>query len=248
MKIGTIIHRLKSCSSTNDLAKEMADRDAKEGTVIISEEQTKGRGTKGRSWYSAKAKGLYTSIILRPKESAVSLLPLVAGIGVQNAILKTTGLRVGLRWPNDLVWKKKKLGGILCESGFLGNRINYVILGIGLNISHERSDFPEEIRSLATSLELAKKEAVDWSVLLQNLWESLDDWYSIFCQGKRSEIIRSFEENLVFSKGERITVVRDDDQVSGVFIGIDSQGGLILEKRGKRQFFYSAEIKKIEYR
>ena len=247
MEIGKIVHSFKSCSSTNDLAREMALQGAEEGTVIISEEQTAGRGTKGRIWYSPRKRGLYTSIILRPEESPISLLPLVAGLGAQQAIFEATGLRVGLKWPNDLVWEGKKLVGILCESGYLGNELNYVIMGIGLNISQERTDFPPEIRSRATSLKLAKKEEIDRDSLIRNLWKSLNFWYGLFCQGRKDEIICAFEGNLVFARGERITVVKPEEEVSGFFAGIDSQGGLILDVQGRRLSFYSAEIQTIEY-
>lgn len=247
MEIGKIVHSFESCSSTNDLAREMALQGAEEGTVIISEEQTAGRGTKGRIWYSPRKRGLYTSIILRPEQPSISLLPLVAGLGARQAIFEATGLQVGLKWPNDLVWEGKKLGGILCESGFLGNHLNYVIMGIGLNISQERTDFPPQIRSRATSLKLAKKEEIDRDSLIQNLWKTLNSWYGLFCQGRKDEIICAFEGNLVFSRGERITVVKPEEEVSGFFAGIDSQGGLILDVQGRRLSFYSAEIQTIEY-
>jgi len=158
MEIGAKINRIKSCSSTNDLAKEMALSGEEEGTVVISEEQTKGRGMKGRKWYSARRKGIYLSVILRPPHSNISLLPLVAGLAVTDAVFDSAGLRIKLRWPNDLIWGKKKLGGILCEGGFLGDRINYAILGIGLNVNHGRGDFPEEIRHQATSLKLYQRK------------------------------------------------------------------------------------------
>jgi BirA family biotin operon repressor/biotin-[acetyl-CoA-carboxylase] ligase len=136
MEIGAKIVRVESCPSTNDLAKELALSGEKEGTVVISEEQTQGKGTKGRSWFSARRKGLYLSVILTPPSPKISLLPLVAGLAVSDAVFSTVGIRTSLKWPNDLVWEGKKLGGLLCESGYLGNRVNYVILGLGLNVSH----------------------------------------------------------------------------------------------------------------
>jgi len=247
MKIREIIYRVESCSSTNDLAREMAIEGAQEGTVIISTEQTKGRGTKGRSWYSVKNKGLYLSIILRPENSNISLLPLMAGLAVKEAIFKTLKLSIGLRWPNDLIWKDCKLGGILSESSFLGNRVNYIILGIGLNLSQKKEDFPEEIRSIATSLKLITGKIVDEAALLRNLWKALNRWYLLFCQGQGHKIVWSFEKNSIFPPGKKITVESEKGLTTGIYRGIDSFGGLILEAGRKKTSFFSTEIKAITH-
>jgi BirA family biotin operon repressor/biotin-[acetyl-CoA-carboxylase] ligase len=243
MDIGAKIFRVKSCPSTNDLAKELALSGEEEGTVVISDEQTKGRGMKGRKWHSARKKGIYLSVILRPPHSNISLLPLVAGLAVTDAVFNSVGLRVKLRWPNDLIWGKKKLGGILCEGGFSGDRINYAILGIGLNINHGRDDFPEEIRHQATSLELISKEDVDEDILLKNLWHALNQWYGRFLQNEKDKIVCHFQENSILPLGKEITLVTESGEVSGVYGGIHSQGSLILESQGKRKSFFSAEIK-----
>ena len=245
MKIGAKILRVKSCSSTNDLAKELAISGEKEGTAVISDEQTKGRGMKGRSWYSAPKKGLYLSVILRPTHSNISLLPLVAGLAVVDAVFDSVGIRVRLKWPNDLIWGKKKLGGILCEGGFLGNRVNYVILGIGLNMNFGRDDFPEEIRHQATSLKLITKEDMDENIILRNLWLALNHWYGQFLLGEYKKNVYYFKENLILPLGKEMIVLTERGEVSGIYRGIDSQGGLILESRGERRTFFSAEIKTI---
>lgn len=247
MEIGAIIHKVKSCSSTNDLAKKMAVKGAGEGTVIIAKRQTKGRGTKGRTWYSAENKGLYASIILRPEEHSLSLIPLMAGLAVREAIFEATGIHIGLRWPNDLIWGECKLGGILCESGFKGDHPSYVILGIGLNLSHKKKEFPEAIRSISTSLKLITKKDVDREGFLQNLWKALNHWYQLFCRGQGLKIIRSFEEGSVFTKGQKIMLQSQKGHITGIYKGVDSQGGLVLEEGGKDKAYFSAEIKKLIY-
>jgi len=246
MEIGAKIRRVKSCSSTNDLAKKLAYNGEEEGMAVVSAEQTKGKGTKGRSWFSAREKGLYLSVILHPPHSDISLLPLMAGVSVCDAIFKSVGLRIRLKWPNDVIWGKKKLGGILCESSFLGSQLNYVILGIGLNVSHRRETFPEEIRHQATSLKLITKVEVDKKALLGNLWPVLNYWYGQFLQGKAENIVRAFQENSVLAPGKDITVITEGTEVSGTYQGIDLLGGLILETRGERRSFFSAEIKTIK--
>jgi len=247
MKIGITIHRVKSCPSTNDLAKEMAESGAQEGTIVIAQEQTKGRGTKSRSWFSAKGKGLYLSLILRPPKKVLSLLPLVAGLATREAIQKSSGLDTQLLWPNDIVWEKQKLGGILCESEILGNQLMYTIIGLGLNLSHERRDFPPEIRRTATSLKLATKKFTDEDVLLEYFCETFSRWYRFLCQGKGGEIIKAFERYSSFRRGDKINLIRDEGQISGNFLGLAADGALLLEVGMKKHIFYSAEIKKIEH-
>ena len=117
MRIGVKIHRIKSCPSTNDAAKELAMAGGKEGTVIISEEQTRGKGTRGRNWYSARKKGIYLSVILHPSRPNISLLPLMAGLAVNEAIFSTLDIRTKLKWPNDLLLDNRKFCGILTETG-----------------------------------------------------------------------------------------------------------------------------------
>ena len=245
MNIGAKILRVKSCSSTNDLAKERALSGESEGTVVIAEEQTKGKGTKGRSWYSARKKGLYLSVVLTPPFPDISLLPLVAGLAVCEAILSCLGVRVGLKWPNDVVWKGKKLGGILCESGFLGNRVNYAILGVGLNVTHEKGDFPKGMRRQAISLKLIKKEKIEEEAFLDCLWQFLNHWYGCFLKGEKQRILRAYQEKSVLLLGEKIDLTMGREVLSGIYRGLDLQGGLILERDGLRESFFSAEIKTI---
>lgn len=246
MEIGAKIHWIKSCTSTNDLAKEMALAGEEEGTVVVSDEQTKGRGTKGRSWYSARKKGLYLSFILYPLQPQISLLPLVAGLAANDAILESTGIRVGLKWPNDLVWGKKKLGGILCESGFLGNKASYVIVGIGINLNHERENFPGEIRSTATSLKLIMRKKIDRKETLQKLCRALNRWYGLFRERRNEEIVHSFQDYSILPLGKEVKLLTETGEVLGTYAGIDSDGGLILEREGKRMSFFSGEVRTIK--
>ncbi len=242
MKIGEKIIRVKSCPSTNALAKDLSLSGEKEGTVIISEEQTQGKGTKGRSWYSARKKGLYLSVILYPSSPDISLLSLMTGLAASDAIFSSLDIKISLKWPNDLVWEGKKLGGILCESGYLGNRVNYAILGMGLNVNHERGDFPEEIRQQAVSLKLITEKDIDEEQLLGNLWQMLNHWYGQFLLERREGIVNAFQEKSVLELGREVTVDMDGEKISGIYRGINPQGGLILESEGEKKILFSAEV------
>lgn len=218
---------------------------APEGTVIVSEEQTEGRGTKGRRWFSGRSYGLYVSFILRPPAKEISLLPLAVGLAACEAVEKSYALSVGLRWPNDIVWGGKKLGGILCESGFLGNRLDYVILGVGLNINHEEGDFPEEIRQTAVSIRMAAGKKSDPELLLRNLLGGLDDWYDAFLRGGERDIVQRFEKYSVLKKGDSLTVLSEGGFVQGIYAGIGLEGALLVRHHSGLRRFTSAEVVKI---
>jgi len=242
MKIGAKIIQVKSCSSTNDLANAMALEGEEEGTVIIAEEQTAGRGTKGRVWFSGMKKGLYLSVILRPGVKDLSLLPLAAGLALRDALSEIAKLPVSLRWPNDLICRGGKLGGILCEASFLGNEISHAVLGVGLNVNHDEESFPVQIRSQATSLKILHAKEFDARPFLFKLWQIMDDWYRIFLAGKKAQIIRAFEEFSEFSPGDRLTIITEKTKMTGEYLGIDLGGRLLLRLQGVERSFLAPEI------
>jgi BirA family transcriptional regulator, biotin operon repressor / biotin---[acetyl-CoA-carboxylase] ligase len=186
-----IIHSLKSCPSTNNVARDMAGLGAAEGTVVVAEEQTAGRGTKGRSWHSPRGKGLYVSLIVRPAPEEMPLIPLAAGLAARDAVERSSGLRVLLRWPNDIVWEGKKLGGVLCEGGFLGNRPEYAILGVGLNIDQGPRDFPDDIREQAVSIRMTARKPAKIKRVLKHLLAAFEKWRAGKKSSGRSRAIRS---------------------------------------------------------
>ena len=245
--IGSTIHRLATCTSTNDVARELAQAGAEGGTVVIARAQTGGRGTKGRSWHSAPGKGLYLSVVHRPRRNDIALLPATVGLAVVEAIGQAVGLEARLKWPNDVVWGEKKIAGILCESSFLGDRPSYVIVGIGVNVNHARADFPAEIRAKATSLRLALGKPVAMSGLERALLESLERRLGQFERGQRQAIVRAFESRLVFPVGAAIRVTGEREPVEGLFRGIDTGARFIVECGGQRVRLSPAEILDIEY-
>ena len=245
MKVGNRIHRVKSCPSTNDVAKDLALAGENEGTIIIAEEQTKGRGTRGRPWYSLAKKGLYASVILRPPSSLLYLLPLAAGLAVSDACWAALEIKVKLKWPNDLLWQRKKLGGILCETSLTGDRLSYAVLGLGININHSQEDFPPDIRGQATSLKLIKKKEIAMESLLASLWPCLDRWYHVILDGRKEKIINSFLKRSVFPLGKTLALLTDEGLIQGLFKGINCWGGLVLEVGGEEKVFFSGQINHI---
>ena len=247
MTIGTTIHSFSTCPSTNDLAKRLAREGSAEGTVVIADEQTEGRGTKGRSWHSPRGQGLYASVILRPRRADLSLLPLTAGVACLEAIREATGLEVALEWPNDIVWKHRKLGGILCEGEFLGNAVSFAVLGVGLNIGQKREDFPAALRRTATSLRLALGREVDRAALEKSLWPVLNRWYAAWVRGRKDEIVRTYESKLVIPAGAVVEVRKAGGTLRGVYRGLDLRARLKIEVDEEQMILSPAEILAIDY-
>lgn len=248
MKIGNKIYRVSSCPSTNELAKQRASQGDPEGTAVIADQQTKGKGTQGREWVSPPGKGVYVSFVLRPSDAHLPLLPLMGGLAVRDALSKTVKISVQLKWPNDILWKKKKLGGILCESSFWGGKLLSVILGIGLNTGHRSQDFPPEVRRAATSLELIlpRETKVERERIIENLFSSLEHWYDVFLRGENRKIVEAFQKHSVFQKGTKVTVAVENEVISGIYSGIHPQGGIVLRVGGKPQTFYSGQVHLLE--
>jgi len=247
MKVGVKIHHFESCTSTNDVAREMALKGAAEGVVIIAEEQTAGRGTKGRSWDSAKGQGLYLSVLLRPPAEATDFLPLMTGVAVREALAAATGLAVGLKWPNDLIVSGKKLGGILCESFWSGQKLDFTVVGIGLNLLHNSADFPLAVRPRATSVRQEGERLPKMDELLEHLFARLDFWYGLLRRGKRENILKEFEKRMVLPASRKMTVLYSGGKFTGLYRGLRPDGGILLESEGLTKGFAAPEIMDLIY-
>lgn len=246
MKIGEHVFSLPSCTSTNDIIRDMALQDAPEGTVVLAEEQTSGKGRYQRDWFSLRGKGLYLSILLRPPHATISLLTLTAGLAVADALKSSFGIDICLKWPNDLLWKGKKLGGILSESSFKGQQLSHVIVGIGININHKEGDFPANIRETAISLKQITHHEVDRDVFLQSLWKKMEIWYDLFMQQESDRIVSSFIESSCYSLGQNLIAITDSGAMLGTFKGIDKQGGIILETREGINTYFAVDLKSLQ--
>jgi BirA family biotin operon repressor/biotin-[acetyl-CoA-carboxylase] ligase len=148
---------LESTDSTNDEMCRLAASGAPAGTAVVADRQTAGRGRRGRFWHSSPGLGLYVSVLLRPRQEVRQLTrwTLAAGVAACEACREGVDRPVQIEWPNDLVWENRKLGGLLIETRSQGPAGAEVVVGLGINVSHQPSDFPQAIRDRATSLVLA---------------------------------------------------------------------------------------------
>ncbi|HDJ24343.1 MAG TPA: biotin--[acetyl-CoA-carboxylase] ligase [Candidatus Aminicenantes bacterium] len=241
MELGKKVIRLPSCSSTNDVLRELAERGEEEGVAVLAEEQVAGRGTKGRTWFSPPGMGLYLSVLLRPAQES-SLFPLLAGVAVVEAISEEYSLPLLIRWPNDLIWKEKKLGGILSESSFAGQRLSYVILGIGLNLNQAREDFPSFLQNTAVSLKMILHREFSPEYLASKIFPALNRWYNLVKVQGEEPILKTVERLSLFQPGETIIIETAKEKITGKFLGLDRYGRLVVKTKGATKAFSSGEI------
>jgi len=239
---GREIHAFQRITSTNDFAYKLAERGGKEGTLVIAEEQTRGRGRVGRAWYSPKGMGLWFSLILRPpiRSDEVNLLTFLSALSVAEVVERRFKINVGVKWPNDLLINGRKFCGILSELSFEAERINFVIVGIGINLNQEVRDFPPELQTTATSLRIELRYKVDRVKLLREILKRFEENYFLAIQGMPfageswavnspgfKKIIEEWERRCVIF-GKRVTVSWGENRTTGVAQGIDELGRLIL--------------------
>jgi len=241
--IGSDIRHYKTVGSTNDVALELAAAGVPEGVVVYADAQERGRGRIGRSWNSGLGKGLYLSVILRPRipVAALGLLSLAAGVAVREAILESFGLEGMVKWPNDLLVEGKKIAGVLIESRAGDGGQRYVVLGIGINTNWEEKDLEGEFRVLPTSLSLQTGEHIDIETFFPRLLCILDRYYQEICAAQGERLLANIVSCLD-RKGKQVTLSLPDRSVEGIIEGIDSQGGLVLNSSSGVETFFSGEL------
>ncbi len=227
--IGRQIRVFKETTSTNDVAEKMAHDGVSEGVVIIAESQTKGRGRLSRRWESSVGKGLWLSVLLRPEMAPQSAthITISAAVSIVRAIRHVTGLEAEIKWPNDVQGKGLKVAGILTELSAEVDRVRHLILGLGLNINHQPTDFPPEIRKIATSLAIETGALVDRPCLAARVLEELDFDYSRIRSGKFEQIALEWERSCS-TLGKAVRIQMGDRIVQGRAEALDGEGALLL--------------------
>ena len=216
--------------STNTRAKELARANALHGTVLIADAQTGGRGRLGRSFHSPASSGIYMSVIIRPQCRPDELMHLTcaAAVAACDAVEKAAGIRPGVKWINDLVYGKRKLAGILTELGLgTDGLVEYAIIGIGINCSQTEKDFPEDIRNIATSLEMIANRPVERAKIAAALIEELEKACRELISGK-ANLMRRYQSDCV-TLGQSISLLRGDVVRRGRALELDEQGGLVVQ-------------------
>lgn len=228
--IGCRIEFHEEIGSTNAEARLLAQEGTPEGTVVMADAQSRGRGRLDRIWESPPSKNLYFSVVLRPGIAAASasLVPLTAGLAVADVMSRYCEGRVRLKWPNDVLIDGRKVCGMLTEMRTRGDRVAFIIVGIGVNVGMGQLDFPLELRETATSLRIATSCDVDRFDVAVRLFESLERWYRIFLNGGEADVRESWLR-VADIVGRRVEVVTGKVVQRGTVSGLDASGALLLE-------------------
>lgn len=238
------LHCFDSIGSTNDHIRQLAKSGAPHGTAVIAGNQTNGHGRRGRSFHSPDGAGVYLSILLRPDCLPTELMHLTCATAVSmcDAVAEATGLRPGIKWTNDLVCGKRKLGGILTELSFTsGGRVDYAIIGIGINCCQMAGDFPEEIRDMAGSLAMVTGRTIDRSRVAAAMLEALYQMDTLLLTGK-AHMLQRYRADCI-TLGKEIVLVRGSEIRYGKALDVDDEGALVVEfQTGFRETVNSGEV------
>lgn len=229
---GQPLHFFSTIDSTNIYAARLAREGASAGTTVIADEQTGGKGRLGRSWVSPPGVNLYLSLLLRPAVSTavVPQLSLLAAVAVAEAILEVCRLTPAIKWPNDVLIDGKKVCGILAEMQTEGTALRSVVLGIGVNINAPLSAFPPELHDKASSLLLAGGKAVDRTAFAAALLTHLEKLYVLWIEQGFPALRSAWEHHASGLLGKKISVAAPEGIVSGIVLGLDTDGALLLSE------------------
>ncbi len=234
----------KETDSTNSQARTLADNGASEGTLVLAESQTLGRGRKGRTWFSPKGEGVFISMILRPLMSPMdsSRLTLLAAVALAEALIDSTGLEIRIKWPNDLLCNGRKVAGILTELSTDMDAVNHVIIGLGLNVNTPRRSFPVDLRKKASSLLVESGQPHSRCKITQLFLERFEGHYDALVDHGFPPLLSRWK-SLSDSIGKKFRVEMIDKTLTGTIQDVDSNGFLILEdEKGVRHSILSGDI------
>ena len=227
--------------STNDVAAALAERGESEGTVVVADAQSAGRGRHGRTWASPPGAGLYMSMVMRPAAHAVGLLTIAAGVALADGIQAATGLRPQLKWPNDVYMDGRKLAGILAEAGTSAAGVQHVVLGCGINLMP--AAYPADVAARATSIESELGRPIDRGLLLVECLSALHIRYRELESNASAAVISRWRERAASMFGRRVEWDVAGVTRHGVAEDIDGTGALLVRDGTSRARVISGEVR-----
>ena len=237
--VGHRIHYHQVVGSTMDVARDLAHGGEREGTVVVAEEQNKGRGRFNRVWVSPPGLNLYFTVLLRPEPGQLPYMNMAAALAVFDTVAHIPGLKPTVKWPNDIRIGGRKLSGILIETEFDGDRLSHALVGIGVNVNLDVSEHPE-IADTATSLRSEAGREFDRSDTLHSVLANLDTWYARVRAGE--SLTKDWAATLE-TLGKQVELRWRDQVITGVAESVDDEGNLILlQPDGERINVVAGEV------
>ncbi len=240
--VGTEICYFDVTDSTNTQAKSLGEGDAPNGTLVVAGKQESGRGRRGRSFESPAGTGIFMTLLLRPEiePQNASMLTLVSALAVAKGIEHMVDLSVQIKWPNDIVINGKKVCGILTEMSAQMDYVNYIVIGIGINVGNE--EFPEEIKDVATSIYLESGKHVNRAMLIEKIWEEFEDYYELYEKTQDlSSLVKEYDSYLV-NRAQKVRVLDSKEPYEGKAMGITDRGELIVDTWEARRLVSAGEV------
>lgn len=240
--LGQVLHCFDELASTNDTAKQLAEEGAAHGEVVIAERQTAGRARRGRAWISPPGRNLYFSVVLRPDlpPQRAPEITLVASVALCHAV-RRAGADAGIKWPNDLVVDDRKLCGILTEMAADPDRVQWVVLGAGVNLNTRPEDFPEELRAIATSVAAERGQPVPRALFAAAAFALLEEWLDRHAEGGFAAV-RDEWRVLSETLGREVRVTADGREIRGLAEDVDESGALLVRTAGGVEAVRSGEV------
>ncbi len=240
---GKRIHHFFKTDSTNTVAMRLGEAGEPHGAIVLAEEQTAGRGRLGRVWHSEKSSGIYMTVLLRPPISPMQapIITLLSGLAARDAVAEQTSLAPDLRWPNDLLIGRRKLGGILTEMQAEPDRVHFVAVGMGVNVNH--TEMPRELAAIATSLRIETGRTHSRIELLVRLLRNLDRYYNLFLREGAPPILKRFAEVSSFVEGKRVRISTAVETYVGTSAGLEPSGLLRVRRDdGRTEVVISGDV------
>lgn len=230
--LGRTVFCRETVDSTNTWARCLAEEGAAHGTVVFAEEQTSGKGRRGRGWVMPRGSSVAMTCILRPKLNPrnASMLTLVMGLSTAQACRSLYPLEAMIKWPNDIVISGKKICGILTEMNVRDNRIRDLVIGVGINCN--LTDFPKELAETAASLQTELGHAVSRAPLAASVLEHFENNYEKFCVNEDFSLLQEDYNRILINRNRKVRVLEVGNEWEGTARGIDARGELLVEKDG----------------
>lgn len=242
-RVGREIRYFERIGSTNTEAVALARQGAGEGSVVIAEAQSRGRGRMGREWFSPAGVNLYASIVLRPAvpPAVAPQLSLVAGLAVARALEAHGVAAIAIKWPNDVLAGGKKIAGVLTETEAEADRVRWVVLGVGVNLNCLQTRFPAHLRKIATSVRICTGRKVDRCQFTAHLFAEIETLYDRFLESGFAELKAEFEARSSLT-GQEVAVESGGRRILGRALGVDEAGALVVQTAGGKDRIVAGDV------
>ncbi|MBQ7516046.1 MAG: biotin--[Schwartzia sp.] len=241
-RIGRHIVHFDMTTSSNEEAKKLAAQGAEDGTVVVAEEQGAGKGRLSRGWFSPRQKGIWFSVILRPAflPQEAPKCTLLAAVAIVRAV-RAFGVEAGIKWPNDVLYEGRKFVGILTEMNAEMERIHYIVIGSGVNVNLRPSDFPPEVRDIATSLSIIKGEPLPRAKLFAAILDAMEELYFDAIENGFGAVFDEWRRYSV-TLGQEVNVIGVNETFAGTAVDIDEDGALLIDTASGRRRVLAGDV------